>query len=424
MSKHKVSRGNTSDLIGLWNNRASNVEAAKPVPSLLVVPSSANKSIGGSSLKFRKSSAFVPAVTITESVNRDEPKFRKTSAMVLMPVHQDRSKSPNRHLNIDMTSNSSSSSEFKPMKNLSGLNNGTQDLPKLRSALKLSTTVPPPTIQMDNLGITTESSSKSSKKESKNNNNLDSNNNDRRGSIGLGRSKSVCHRVKFVPNPPQQNEEFGRRNVNFAKFQQMDDTTAENHSRLTRQASLPSLNDKKSGAGTPPVSAHSPNSNTNNGLQRSFGGGGGSSGRSSVVARSPSSAKEVILTWIQERTKNYSNINVTNFSSSWSDGLAFCALIHYYYPEAFDYDKLEAKNRRYNFELAFKTAEDYADICPLLDVEDMVLMLKPDWKCVFTYVQSFYRRFRHGREPPIPTKTLTLTPHTAPHSSTTIKSIE
>lgn len=330
-----------------------------------------------------------------------------------MPVSRDRSKSPNhRHLNIDMTTNSSSS-EFKPMKNLSGLNNGTQDLPKLRSALKLSTTVPPPPIiQMENLG-TTESKSKVQ--------NLDSNNNDRRGSIGLGRSKSVCHRVKFVPNPPQQNEEFGRRNVNFAKFQQMDDTTAENHSRLTRQASLPSLNDKKTGGASTPVSAHSPNSN--NGLQRSFGGG--SSGRSSVVARSPSSAKEVILTWIQERTKNYSNISVTNFSSSWSDGLAFCALIHYYYPEAFDYDKLEAKNRRYNFELAFKTAEDYADICPLLDVEDMVLMLKPDWKCVFTYVQSFYRRFRHGRDPPIPTKTLTLTPPTAPHSySTTVKSIE
>ena len=83
------------------------------------------------------------------------------------------------------------------MKNLSGLNNGTQDVPKLRSALKLSTTVPPPTIQMENLG-TTESKSKVQ--------NLDSNNNDRRGSIGLGRSKSVCHRVKFVPNPPQQNE--------------------------------------------------------------------------------------------------------------------------------------------------------------------------------------------------------------------------
>lgn len=33
-----------------------------------------------------------------------------------------------------------------------------------------------------------------------------------------------------------------------------------------------------------------------------------------------------------------------------------------------------------------------ADIAPLLDVEDMVRMQKPDWKCVFTYVQSLYRK--------------------------------
>ncbi len=35
---------------------------------------------------------------------------------------------------------------------------------------------------------------------------------------------------------------------------------------------------------------------------------------------------------------------------------------------------------------------------------------KPDWKCVFTYVQTFFRRFRNGRDPPAPTKKLTLTP--------------
>jgi len=35
-----------------------------------------------------------------------------------------------------------------------------------------------------------------------------------------------------------------------------------------------------------------------------------------------------------------------------------------------------------------------SDISPLLDVEDMLMMGdKPDWKCVFTYVQSFYRKF-------------------------------
>ena len=52
----------------------------------------------------------------------------------------------------------------------------------------------------------------------------------------------------------------------------------------------------------------------------------------------------------------------------------------------------------------------FADICPLLDVEDMVMFEKPDWKCVFTYVQTFFRRFRNGRDPPVPTKKLTLTP--------------
>jgi hypothetical protein len=35
-----------------------------------------------------------------------------------------------------------------------------------------------------------------------------------------------------------------------------------------------------------------------------------------------------------------------------------------------------------------------ADIAPLLDVEDMVKMKNPDWKCVFTYVQSIYRHLR------------------------------
>ena len=35
-----------------------------------------------------------------------------------------------------------------------------------------------------------------------------------------------------------------------------------------------------------------------------------------------------------------------------------------------------------------------ADVEPLLEVDDMLAMKdNPDWKCVFTYVQSIYRRF-------------------------------
>ena len=53
-------------------------------------------------------------------------------------------------------------------------------------------------------------------------------------------------------------------------------------------------------------------------------------------------------------------MNVTNFSTSWNDGLAFCALIHNFYPEAFDFKELSPKNRRHNFNLAFKAAEYYS----------------------------------------------------------------
>ena len=53
----------------------------------------------------------------------------------------------------------------------------------------------------------------------------------------------------------------------------------------------------------------------------------------------------------------------------------------------------------------------------MLEVDDMVRMKKPDWKCVFTYVQSFYRRFRNGRDlptaPPQRSKTIAVGAHEA-----------
>ncbi len=51
------------------------------------------------------------------------------------------------------------------------------------------------------------------------------------------------------------------------------------------------------------------------------------------------------------------NVNIQNFSSSWSDGMAFCALVHNFFPEAFDYSSLSPANRKQNFEVAFSTAE-------------------------------------------------------------------
>ncbi|XP_012272673.1 smoothelin-like protein 2 [Orussus abietinus] len=113
-----------------------------------------------------------------------------------------------------------------------------------------------------------------------------------------------------------------------------------------------------------------------------------------VVQSNAVQIKERLLAWCRSKTKEYENVHLENFSTSWSDGLAFCALLHHFRPDAFDYDSLRPEDRRKNFQLAFTKADEIAGIAPLLDVEDMVVMRRPDWKCVFTYVQSFYRRFK------------------------------
>ncbi|XP_047504217.1 uncharacterized protein LOC125049140 isoform X1 [Pieris napi] len=104
--------------------------------------------------------------------------------------------------------------------------------------------------------------------------------------------------------------------------------------------------------------------------------------------------KERLLQWCRDKTRDYENVKLENFSTSWADGLAFCALLHHFLPDAFDYAQLTPDKRRHNFTLAFKIADEKAGIYPLLDVDDMVSMRKPDWKCVFTYVQSIHRRFK------------------------------
>ncbi|XP_062274958.1 smoothelin, like isoform X1 [Scomber scombrus] len=110
---------------------------------------------------------------------------------------------------------------------------------------------------------------------------------------------------------------------------------------------------------------------------------------------SASSIKQILLEWCRSKTIGYQNIEIQNFSSSWSDGMAFCALVHSFFPTEFDYNSLSPANRKHNFELAFGTAEVKAGCDRLIEVDDMMIMgRKPDPMCVFTYVQSLYNHLR------------------------------
>ncbi|XP_038867597.1 smoothelin-like protein 1 [Salvelinus namaycush] len=111
--------------------------------------------------------------------------------------------------------------------------------------------------------------------------------------------------------------------------------------------------------------------------------------RSSMAVANGASIKQKVLSWCQNKTRKYEGVSIENFSSSWCDGLAFCALIHRFFPDAFDFSALRSSEREKNFTLAFNTAETMADCCPLLEVGDMILMgNSPDPMCVFTYVQA------------------------------------
>ncbi|XP_020365659.1 cytospin-A isoform X2 [Rhincodon typus] len=116
---------------------------------------------------------------------------------------------------------------------------------------------------------------------------------------------------------------------------------------------------------------------------------------SSCGVPNANSIKQMLLDWCRAKTRGYEHVTIQNFSSSWSDGMAFCALVHNFFPEAFDYSELNPNNRRHNFEVAFKMAEQIASCDPLIEVEDMMIMGKrPDPKCIFTYVQSLYNHLR------------------------------
>lgn len=111
--------------------------------------------------------------------------------------------------------------------------------------------------------------------------------------------------------------------------------------------------------------------------------------KSATAGSTGASIKQKMLQWCCKKTRKYEGVMIENFSSSWCDGMAFCALIHHFFPDAFDFSSLNPKERKKNFTLAFKTAESLADCYPLLDVSDMLMMgNNPDPMCVFTYVQS------------------------------------
>ncbi|XP_053327146.1 smoothelin-like protein 1 isoform X2 [Spea bombifrons] len=112
----------------------------------------------------------------------------------------------------------------------------------------------------------------------------------------------------------------------------------------------------------------------------------------SFFRRYGGSKRGVFLRWAQDRTCGYKHVVITNFSSSWADGMALCALLHSYLPERIPYTQLRPLEKRRNLQLALQVAES-AGIPSLLTPDHMLQPQGPDWQKVLLYVESIYQKF-------------------------------
>lgn len=100
-------------------------------------------------------------------------------------------------------------------------------------------------------------------------------------------------------------------------------------------------------------------------------------------------SEKILLSWVRQTTRPYSQVNVLNFTTSWTDGLAFNAVLHRHKPDLFSWDRVVKMSPIERLEHAFSKAHTYLGIEKLLDPEDVAVQL-PDKKSIIMYLTSLF----------------------------------
>ncbi|XP_029653712.2 EH domain-binding protein 1-like protein 1 [Octopus sinensis] len=105
-----------------------------------------------------------------------------------------------------------------------------------------------------------------------------------------------------------------------------------------------------------------------------------------------SNSTKDLLTWCQSVTVGYRGVKVTNLTTSWRNGLAFCAIIHHFRPDLLDFSLLSPQDIKTNCKVAFDAAATLG-IPRLIEPADMVLLSVPDKLSVMTYLHQLRAYF-------------------------------
>ncbi|XP_027894315.1 EH domain-binding protein 1 isoform X9 [Xiphophorus couchianus] len=99
-----------------------------------------------------------------------------------------------------------------------------------------------------------------------------------------------------------------------------------------------------------------------------------------------------LLEWCQDVTQCHKGVKITNFSTSWRNGLAFCAILHHFHPEKINFEMLNPYDIKTNNKQAFDGFAELG-ISRLIEPSDMVMLAVPDRLIVMTYLNQIRTHF-------------------------------
>ena len=99
-----------------------------------------------------------------------------------------------------------------------------------------------------------------------------------------------------------------------------------------------------------------------------------------------------LLEWCKEVTKDYPGVKVTNLTTSWRNGMAFCAIVHHFRPDLIDIDSLLPHDVKGNCKKAFDAGQALG-IPRVIEPSDMDILTVPDKLAVMTYLYQLRAHF-------------------------------